>query len=103
MNTNTITWIIVAAILGASAIMIFGCEPKKWEFEEGQKVQHTLDGRVGIVIRKLPGFDKNRYEVRFVCNQLTTDTCIISEDGPIQNAPYAEVTCKEFELKHWRP
>ena len=97
-------YLVVVIILGISAIFIFGCEQTKYRFDVGQRVEHVLDGREGIVLERYPTIDQGtrqgtKYKVRFVCGQQTTDTGIISSDGPIQNAPYAEVRCSEYELR----
>ncbi len=95
--------ILAAALLVAIAGVLLsgnqGCTGTKYQFFVGQRVLHALDGREGIVLDKNWYDGGIRYNVRFVCDQQTTDTGIISSDGPIKNAPYAEILCYEHELR----
>lgn len=70
-------------------------------FKNGQMVKMKAFDAVGMV--RVAYHYKNYgwvYEVRFPAMQITTDTRILSDDGPLQFSPVALVKdIREFELE----
>lgn len=73
-----------------------GCDDSKTTyFEEGEFVRTKLDNRRGQIVRSR-GW--HMYEVRFVVDQITTKTHLLSSDSPISYDSYSLVEMKNFEL-----
>ena len=95
MSGRILTTCVVIVILFFIFIIAFK-EPYQQKFMTGQFVEHILDGRKGIVIYR---WDGDMYKVRFSYKQQSTKNHMFGSGGDIKEAPYADVTCREFELK----
>ena len=102
MKEWMIAGLVVVGIFGAAvgipvSIFIFTTpDPVEHAFVNGDFVATKIDGRVGMVIAVYRY--ESKYGVRFTCAEQVTNTRILSDDRAIENAPYAVVVMREYEL-----
>jgi hypothetical protein len=96
-------FIMITAVIALG--LLAGCDDEqvpaaKWK--SGEFVRSVLTDQRGQVIRVYCGVYNHvcEYDVRFANNVIsTTDTHVLSQDGPITNPPVVDVLLEEFELK----
>ena len=90
--------VYVMALAFALAVIFGGCgSSNEHEYRPGDFVKHKIDGRVGIIISTVTL--TSDFMVRFPAQQTKSNTHLLSSDGPIEQAPYADVICRPFELE----
>lgn len=90
--------LLIVAVIGGIFIGTFE-QLRHAKYSKGAYVENKLDGRVGVIIYLDTTVSGLNYIVRFSAFQEKTNTHVIEPDGPILQSPYADVSCKEFELE----
>ena len=94
--------ISVVSLLVACVLAV-GCSAKSSRFHQGDLVAMKIDGRIGMVVYVCRTDEYCDYHVRFPTGNMSTDTHLLSADGPFQARAYATELVADYELKAAEP